>query len=126
MAFTHAFAANVSVDVKTVAINQSFTGSKNTSVDETLSVGTNTLIGFTADVSAIKSIIIKAGDGALTVKTNSSSTPDDTLTVPASGAYIWNTSSLDANLLGTDITALYVTNAAASSLRIECLEDSTP
>lgn len=90
---------------------------------------TNVLVACNLDVSAMHLLFIKAS-GALTLKTNSSSVPDDTLAVPASndGSILWYTGCGKANPLTEDVTALYVTNAAETDvvLEIEVVDDPTP
>jgi hypothetical protein len=86
------------------------------------------LISVAIDVSALKSIAIVAS-GALTVKTNSSSSPADTITLTDSmKAVIWYTGSVFDNPLTTDVTALYVSNAGADAVtfKLVALLDITP
>lgn len=64
-------------------------------------------------------------DQAMTLKTNSSGAPDDTIVLVANVPYIWTTDSYDSVQITADVTALYMTNASgsAASLRIESLVD---
>ncbi len=90
-------------------------------------VTTDKAVDLTLDVSKIQSIYIKS-DQDLTLETNSASAPDDTINLVANKPYVWYVGCYLTNLLDTDITALYVTNAgdAAALLTIECIFDSTP
>jgi hypothetical protein len=67
-------------------------------------------------------------DVAITVETNDGSAPDDTLTLAAGIPYMYVNDGEDAFLLGTDVTALFITNASGSTANItcRCLQDSTP
>jgi hypothetical protein len=64
-------------------------------------------------------------DQDMTLKTNSSGAPDDTIALVANVPYVWTTDSYDAIQITADITALYMTNASgsAATLRIESLVD---
>lgn len=97
-------------------------------IDETITDGTNELVNWAADVSEIKALVIVV-DGPCTIKTNSSSEPDNTLTFAAAGRYEWTVASRateDVCRLDTDVTALYVTTTGAVRLQISCLMDPTP
>ena len=84
-------------------------------------------VAWSVDVSQLQAIIIQS-DQDITIETNNGSAPDDTLVLAAGVPYIWSTDSLDTNLLTTDVTSLYVTNAsgATANLQIECVLDATP
>jgi hypothetical protein len=77
----------------------------------------------------LKSILVKAG-GPLTLKTNSTSAPDNTWALDADKPLIWNVDSLIAvnTMFAADVTTLYVTNAGADPVAIEIvlLLDATP
>lgn len=75
---------------------------------------TNRLIACTLDVSEIKAIIIVCSEDA-TLKTNSSGSPDNTLTLKANEPYIWWVNAPWTNVLTVDVTALYLTVAATAS-----------
>lgn len=74
-----------------------------------------------ADLTAGALVFVNESTGSITVKTNSSSEPDDTFVVPA-GGYVLVTA------LEADITKIYVTNglAAANTLYIRGVKDATP
>jgi hypothetical protein len=51
---------------------------------------------------------------AMTIKTNSTSSPGNTITVPANTPYIWaSADGMIPDPLSADITALYLTNAGS-------------
>lgn len=83
--------------------------------------------GLAIDVSAIEMISIMCSKDA-TLKTNSSGSPDNTLTLKAGEPYLWWKNAPWANALTVDITALYLTVAGTGTTEFElaCLQDPTP
>jgi len=79
------------------------------------------------DVSALKFLYI-VSDQDLTVETNDGTSPDDTLTLSAGKPIVWYDGCGYSNPLGTDVTALYLTNAsgADATLYVKTLQDATP
>ena len=79
------------------------------------------------DVSEIKLIIILASHD-LKLETNDGAAPDDTLNLVAGRPYVWYTGSYFTNLLTTDITSVFMTEAASddATLDILALVDATP
>lgn len=84
-----------------------------------------------ADISQAKAVIIYS-DKAVTIKTNNSGSPDDTLALAAGVPLVWyagmSVDSSDLNLFDADITDLYVANAsgATASIKVWILSDGTP
>lgn len=67
----------------------------------------------------------------LTLKTNSTSAPDETFILKANKAYSWDTDSYDTTKFPTTITDLYVSNAGTTVdddtvLKIRAVSDVTP
>lgn len=88
----------------------------------------NMLIGpLSLDRSRLKSLVLIC-DQPVLVKTNSSTTPDDTFTLPADIPLIWVEGMFHEQPLTEDVTALYVTSQgeAAGTLRLFALQDPTP
>lgn len=112
---------------QTIDLAQSYTGSLGITLDETATQSTTTEFGLTLDVSAVKAFVVTS-DKAVTLKTNDSGTPDDTLSLLANKPYEWNTDSYDTFKFGTDITSLFVTVAGGTAARIqlEAIVDATP
>lgn len=83
------------------------------------------IIAFTT--GALKSIMIKA-DGACTVKTNSTSVPDDTFSLDADTAVLWNNAMSAANPITANVTTIYITTPAGDPVEVDiyALVDSTP
>jgi hypothetical protein len=111
-----------------VTATKQYTGSAHVGIRETVANGqTDKQINVAIDVSAVKSIIIKSTQD-VTLETNSGSAADDTINLLANVPYIWNTDSYDAFLLGTDVTALFITNASGASadISVDAVLDATP
>lgn len=76
----------------------------------------------------LKSLLLYSVQG-MTIKTNSSSAPDDTIVLVAGVPLVWNTNDVAANPLTTDVTKLFFTNASAtltSAVKVRALVDVTP
>jgi hypothetical protein len=91
---------------------------------EDLAAGTDVQVDMTADVSTIVSLCIEATT-AMTLETNSSSSPANTIALVANKPVVWNT-QIQSTLgtacpLSVDVTNLYVTNAAVGDLKIYIL-----
>lgn len=111
------------------AVSRSFSGDGEVRYNGSIAAAsTNVEIDIALDISAVKSIVIYATKG-VTIKTNSTSVPDDTIVLADGQAIIWgDDEATDRLVLTADVTKIYVTNAgaAASALRIEALVDVTP
>jgi hypothetical protein len=129
MAFTHRVGVVYSSDAGTITnTTDSYTGDGEANYEGSIATGvTNGEIDIALDVSAIKSLVMYSTQ-ALTVKTNSTSAPADTITLAAGKQLVWTTDHLDANPLGTDVTKFYVTNASGSTatVKFRFLVDVTP
>ncbi len=89
---------------------------------------TNLHLTLALDQSALKSFYA-VSDEAVTIKTNSSSAPDDTLTLVAGVPMWWPGSPAGSCPITADVSAgIYVTNATANAatLTIFALQDATP
>lgn len=71
---------------------------------------------------------VATSDHAITIKTNSTSAPDDTLSVAANTPIIFYTGGPWANPLTADVTKMYITNNSGGTavVKIRALYDSTP
>ncbi|OGT59920.1 MAG: hypothetical protein A3E01_10780 [Gammaproteobacteria bacterium RIFCSPHIGHO2_12_FULL_63_22] len=128
MAFTHQITTNWQRgnDQFSKAVSKSADGEINRSI-AVADGQTALLVSLALDVSEVKSLVIVA-DKAMTLKTNSSSVPDDTIALVAGEPYVWWDGSPATCLLTVDVTALYVANASGDdgTLEIRALQDSTP
>ena len=82
---------------------------------------------FPLDVSQVK-LFVALCDRDITLETNSSSVPANTLSLTANVPYVWRTGKPDSFKLTTDVTSIYATLAAgaAARLQIHAVLDSTP
>jgi hypothetical protein len=99
-------------------------------LDLDVPVGNNQLTAFVLDVSQLKFLYIVAA-GALTIKTNSSGSPANTITLAADVPFQWilgdNALRDTANAaITTDITALYITNAGEAPVNLQLLSGFDP
>jgi len=127
MAFTQTHEYTIDGGGSSVYQKSTFTSGGRADIDESIADGvTDGLLAYVLDVTQIVAFVIVSTQDIL-VETNSSSAPDDSLSLIANEPQIWDEDSLATNFLTTDITALYVTNASgsAATLKIRCLFDPT-
>lgn len=112
-----------------VSNSQTFTGTGEANIVSTTVADsvTDQLEVISIDVSEIQSIYINSTQD-ITLETNDSGTPVDTISLRANEPYIWYVNSYFTNILDTDVTAIYLTNASGSSatFNLRCVYDSTP
>lgn len=79
------------------------------------------------DVSQLKSLYIST-DQDITIKTNSSGSPDDTISLKANIPLMWSEDCGFTCPLSTDVTGLYFVNASSTNanVQVRALIDSTP
>lgn len=67
-------------------------------------------------------------DQAITIKTNSSGSPQETLTIAASSPWLYRSDDNRANPFAGDVTKMFISvpGAAAATVKIRILEDTTP
>jgi hypothetical protein len=90
---------------------------------------TNKQIDVVVDVSDIVVVAMGCTAGTLTVKTNSTSVPDETFTLSSTAPVVWKNTDVGTNPFETDLTVVYVTNGSATVapvLKFYCLLDATP
>ena len=95
-------------------------------ISEAIAIANDVLVALSVDVSQVKAVYILS-DQNVTLETNSSGAPTNTLALIANVPYVWYTNKYDVLKFTSDITALYVTNASAAvaNLTIEILTDPT-
>lgn len=131
------FTANVNVSVSgaiagTYSSSSTIEAGLRKSVFEPLPAGATTALVFDLDVSEAKMLAIRS-DVAVTIRTNSASAPDNTISLAANQSFLWPIGggelkdSLGAAITA-DISRLHVTNAgaAAGTLRVDAFVDPTP
>ena len=86
----------------------------------------NYLVAMVLDVSQLKSIFLLS-DKDVILETNSGGSPADTITLTANVPVSWYVGCGYACPLGTDVTAIYLTNAGAdaATVNLRFLVDST-
>lgn len=101
--------------------NRSFEGESQASVQTTIADGaTDQEILLAIDISATKLVVFKSTQ-AVTVKTNSSGAPDDTLALTANIPMIWREGDYNAIFLSVDVSSIFVTNASGSDATLQVL-----
>lgn len=128
---THKNTFNYAASGRTINNSADYTGEAEFSLEVTIAFGEIDLfVEASIDVSETKSMSMSC-DFDLTVKTNSSSDPDDTIELVANVPYVFNTDLVNyyANALTTDVTAFYLTNIYGepeATFKLEVLTDPTP
>lgn len=104
-------------------------GTGEATVDEVITAGgTNVQVNVAIAYPTLKSLYIVSSQAA-TLKTNSSSAPDNTITLIAAQPYWWHDTIGTANPLTVNVTKIYVTNGSGTSdatLKLVALVDATP
>jgi hypothetical protein len=129
MALTHRVGITYSSDAGTITnTTDTYTGDGEANFDGTIATGVpNVEVDLAIDVSALKSFVMFSTQ-AITVKTNSTSAPDDTINLTAGHQLVWTTDHIEANPLGVDVTKFYLTNSSgsAATVKFRFLVDATP
>lgn len=88
---------------------------------------TNKEVDVAFALAKLKAIYLYASQD-VTVKTNSTGSPDDTISLVAEKPLVWYTGGSFANPFTADVTKLYITNASGSdaTVRLRALVDVTP
>ena len=125
MALSHRVSTSVRSNAGTVtSTSYTITGTAEQNIEKTFAIGTDVAQDFACDVSTIVSLAIMSTT-AMTIETNSSSAADDSISLVANKPLIWNTQILatlgTACPFTTDITSLFITNAAAADLTMYVL-----
>ncbi len=126
--FRHTFKNTVKAEEESLnSIEQSWVADAHTKINPTIPASTtNLLIDIAFTVAGLKSCWISS-DKAVTIKTNDSTTPQETITIAAGIPLIWNANS-GVNQFAGDVTAMYVSNAdtGPAEMKIRILHDKTP
>jgi hypothetical protein len=129
MAYTHTHPETVTTSSGTIGAPVSVTGTGRASISqESITTGTSNqqlLIAF--PVTGLSSIVIYS-TYAITLKINSSGSPDQTLSIQAGEALIWRTGGYYTCPIDQAVTTMYVSNSSGSTttLDIEAIDDGTP
>ena len=86
-------------------------------------------VDWAVDISQIKSFVLRANGGALSIKTNSTSVPQETIALADGKPVHWdeNAHHTIGSIFAGDITKLYVSNSSGNAVTLEilCLVDPT-
>lgn len=119
--FTDTITYNYSGNGKTVSIPQgSYSGKFDAGVAVVVPAGsTNLLFTVNFPYATIQSMVMSSTQ-AVTVKTNSSTTPGNTITLAATAGLIWAIDFPTTNPISANVTALYLTNSGAADAAFNC------
>ncbi len=128
--FKHTLGVTYRTDAGTLAsITDTVTSNQDIAQDITVAATTT---NYEADIAIDESTIVSVAlysDKAVTIKTNSTGSPDDTITLAAGQMKKWKTGDVDgAKVFTADVTKLYVTNAGGTTatVKLRVLCDGTP
>lgn len=129
MSFSSKTTDQITIDGEVLSQTNSFTSSAVVKVTETVADGqTDQTIGaVTIDVSEIDTLYINS-DQDVSFQTNNGGAPDDTIALLANRPLTWNAQSYYTNLLTTDVTEVFITNASGSTATVDIrvAYDATP
>jgi len=127
--FTHKTGITYSSDAGTItSTTETFQGDGESNYDGSIPANTtNGEIDVVVPHTPIRSLVLFSSVD-VTLKTNSSSVPDDTIALKGGSQVVWNTNHPEACPFTTDVTKIFITNAgaAAATVKIRVLLDSTP
>lgn len=113
MSITYVITQTFKIGNNTTAYSKTITCDGGYTYDGTLAANqTNALIACAIDVSQLQALYIYA-DADVTLKTNSSGAPVDTLSIDGGNPLVWVKDSGVTCPLTADVTALYATNTTA-------------
>jgi hypothetical protein len=111
---------------QTLTTSYVVTGNEEINISETMAIGTNVLIALNFPHANLQCVDITASS-ATTFKFNSSGSPVPSLSVTPTSFVHWDVNQYSVNATAwpnpftADVTALYVTNAAASTINLSFL-----
>lgn len=126
-AFTAQFDSVVQVGGITSTSSQSYSGESMPNYGPTTiaDATTDLALDIMLDVSEVTFFYALASE-AMTLETNSSSSPTNTITLQAGKPYIWRTGDYNTFKLTSDVTQIYVTNASGNDGTLTIRALSTP
>lgn len=127
MAFTHTLARTWLGSGRSIESPTTQQGDAQESLNLTIPAdSTDLLVALQLDVSQLQ-LFYMVSDKDVTFKTNSDSVPDETINLVAGRPYVWAFGDYAANLLETDITAIYLTRGSGddAQFQLEALSDPT-
>lgn len=128
MSFSHIHTLAINDGSGQITKNNTYTAGAVDNIDESIpNSTTNGLVAFALTVAKLKSLYM-VSDAVITVKTNSSGSPQETIALAAGCPLVWNSSDgYFACPFSGDVTKLYVTNTSggAAQLQIRTIVDPT-
>lgn len=116
MTFTHTIGISYRTDAGTI-VNQSLVNTGDTEgvdLDVTIAaLATNVQFATPITIAQVQSLLLFSNQ-ALTLKTNSSSTPQDTITMRANVPIVWTQSSFHSIPFAGNVTTMFFTNAGSN------------
>ncbi len=127
MAFTHVQTFSWSNGGTPQTKSVSLTGDGEDNRSFTAGPNATTQVNLAFVKTALKSLYILS-DVALTLKTNDSGSPQDTIAIAANSPFTWYTGSGEANPFADNVTTTYWVNgtAGAATVFVGLLVDATP
>lgn len=129
---SHQFSLNVNTGIDNFSLVQSVTNSQSKSLDIALAASTtNHEEDMVLTRAQIKSILLKVTGGDLTIKTNSTGSPGDTVVMAAGAELFW--CPTDTNILAfgadpfptADVTKLYLSSTAGCTFQLRAIVTNT-
>jgi len=108
----------------TISGSKTATADAIASIDATLTAASNVEYDIDFKYAQLKMLVIKCAV-ACTIKTNSSSEPDQTITIVAGEPFLWVFGGHFANPITADVSKVYITAAAAGLFQMVALHDPT-
>ena len=113
---------------KSVGQSTTVTDAVGKAIDETLAPSTtNTEVDVVLKAAQTKSLFMQSVGGDLTIKTNSTSAPGDTVTMTAGEVLFWSTVGvIGANPFpSADVTKLYLSSTAGTTFNLRAIVTAT-
>ena len=120
MSFQHTYSLTYKTGEGTVVTtSQNYTSDGQVDVDDIVPPSTtNKNYALAITLANVKSLLIYS-DQAVTIKTNSSGAPSDTINVKAGVPIAWNTDMLNSIPFATNVSQMFITNAGGNSANLK-------
>jgi len=127
MAFNMDITQQGKIGTSEISAVNSYSGSMEVQINEDIAVGNDRAVSCSLDISQVQALMILA-DGALTLETNSSSAPTNTIAIQAGKPYLWRLADYVACLITSDVTSIFLSNAGSVSVnfKLAAILDATP
>jgi hypothetical protein len=113
--FTHSINTGYGTDEgNTITVIKKYTGQTEVNFDGSVPATTDNVEVDIAWIKANVQALLLYSDTALTIKTNNSGTPIDTVALAAGQAISWGIDHPEPNPVGHDVTKLFLSNDAAN------------